>query len=109
MKSLGRYGHLTPDQGRKIAKAKLGQAAQGIDPFEDQAKLRSSEVVGVALERYLTRRKKVLRPKAYVEVHRHLLGNAKRFHRLRLSELTKGKIAELLYDVEESIGTASRN
>ena len=34
MKSLGRHGHLTPDQARKIAQAKLGQAAQGIDPFD---------------------------------------------------------------------------
>ena len=109
MKSLGRHGHLTPDQARKIAQAKLGQAAQGIDPFEDQAKLRSSEVVGTALERYLARRRKVLRPKAYVEVHRYLLVNAKRFHRLRLSEVTKGKIAELLHDVEERSGTVSRN
>jgi integrase len=109
MKSLGRHGHLTPDQARKIAQAKLGQAAQGIDPFEDQAKLRSSEVVGTALERYLARRRKVLRPRAYIEVHRHLLGNAKRFHRLRLSEVTKGKIAELLHDVEERSGIVARN
>ncbi|MGC1923957.1 MAG: Arm DNA-binding domain-containing protein, partial [Pseudolabrys sp.] len=53
MKSLGRHGHLTPDQARKIAQAKLGQAAQGIDPFDSEAKLRSSEVVGTAVERYL--------------------------------------------------------
>ncbi|HVQ81986.1 MAG TPA: integrase arm-type DNA-binding domain-containing protein, partial [Pseudolabrys sp.] len=109
MKSLGRHGHLTPDQARKIAQAKLGQAAQGIDPFASEAKLRSSEVVGIALGRYLTRRRKVLRPSAYVEVHRHLLVNAESLHRLRLIEVTKGKIAELLHDVEERIGTASRN
>jgi len=109
MKSLGRHGHLTPDQGRRIAKTKLGQAAQGIDPFEDQARLRSSEVLGTAIERYLARRKKVLRPRAYVDVHRHLLGNAKRFHRLRLSEVTKGKIAELLHDIEEGSGIVARN
>ena len=109
MKSLGRHGHLTPDQARKIAQAKLGQAAQGIDPFESEAKLRSSEVVGTAVERYLARRRKVLRPSAYVEVHRHLLGKAKRFHRLRLSEVTKGKIADLLHDVEERSGIVARN
>ena len=109
MKSLGRHGHLTPDQARKIAQAKLGQAAQGIDPFDSEAKLRSSEVVGTAVERYLARRRKVLRPSAYVEVHRHLLGKAKRFHRLRLSEVTKGKIADLLHDVEERSGTVCRN
>src|SRR4029450_10956626 len=109
MKSLGRHGHLTPDQGRKIAKTKLGLTAQGHDPFEDGAKLRSSEVVGTALERYLARRSKVLKPRAFVEVHRHLMGHAKRFHRLRLSEVTKGKIAELLHDVEERSGPANRN
>jgi len=109
MKSLGRHGHLTPDEARKIAQAKLGQAAQGIDPFANEAKLRSSEVVGTAVERYLARRRKALRPSAYVEVHRHLLDKAKRFHRLRLSEVTKGKIADLLHGVEERSGIVARN
>jgi len=109
MRSLGRHGHLTPDQARKIAKTKLGLTAQGLDPFEDGAKLRSSEVLGVALERYLARRSKVMKPRAFLEVHRHLMGHAKRFHRLRLSEVTKGKIAELLHDVEERSGPANRN
>jgi len=109
MKSLGRHGHLTPDQARKIAKTKLGQAAQGHDPFADQAKLRSSEVLGTAIERYLARRRKALKPNSLVEVHRHLLGNAKRFHRLRLTEVTKGKVAELLHDIEERSGIVARN
>jgi integrase len=109
MKSLGRHGHLTPDQARKYAKTKLGLTAQGLDPFEDAAKLRSSEVLGTAVERYLARRSKVLKPRAFVEVHRYLKGNAKRFHRLRLSEVTKGKIAELLHDIEEGSGTVARN
>jgi integrase len=109
MKSLGRHGHLTPDQARKIAKTKLGLTAQGLDPFEDATKLRSSEVLGTALERYLARRSKVMKPRAFLEVHRHLMGHAKRFHRLRLSEVTQGKIAELLHDVEERSGPANRN
>jgi integrase len=109
MKSPGRHGHLTPDQARNIAKTKLGQAAQGHDPFADQAKLRSSEVLGTAIERYFARRRKALKPKSLVEVHRHLLGNAKRFHRLRLTEVTKGKVAELLHDIEERSGIVARN
>jgi integrase len=42
-------------------------------------------------------------------VHRHLLGNARRFHRLRLTEVTKGKVAELLHDIEERSGIVARN
>src|SRR5688572_14438899 len=40
--TLGRYGPLTVDQAREMARARLGEVAQGSDPAEQRATHRAS-------------------------------------------------------------------
>jgi len=106
IKSLGRHGSpLTPDIARNAAKAKLGIAATGLDPF---AQPLAAETFGREVARYLERKQATLKPRSYIEVQRHLLNQAKPLHRLRLSEIDRRTIAALLVEVEEG-GPYARN
>lgn len=52
--TLGRYGALTPDQARRLAKERLHEVAQGHDPAEDRRELRAAPTVNDLLDRYLS-------------------------------------------------------
>jgi Arm DNA-binding domain len=52
--TLGRVGVLTPDQARKLAKAKLAEVAGGADPAEAKAEAPQEMKVGELCTRYLT-------------------------------------------------------
>jgi len=106
IKSLGRHGSpLTPDLARNTAKAKLGIAATGADPF---AQPLAAETFGREVTRYLERKQGTLKPRSYLEVQRHLLSHAKPLHRLRLGEIDRRIIAALLAEVEVG-GPYARN
>jgi integrase len=106
IKSLGRHGSpLTPDIARSAAKAKLGIAATGTDPF---AQPLAAETFGREVTRYLERKQAALKPRSYREVQRHLLSHAKALHRLRLGEIDRRTIAALLSQIEEG-GPYARN
>jgi hypothetical protein len=67
MKSLGRHGHLTVEQARKLAQAALGQLAQGDDPFVAEA---VGQTFADLVPRFLDRQRQRLRPKSLREVTR---------------------------------------
>ncbi|MBV1929700.1 MAG: tyrosine-type recombinase/integrase [Gammaproteobacteria bacterium] len=55
--TIGRHGHFTAEQARKIAKEKLYQMANGVDPNVEADKERTKSVtLGDALESYLENR-----------------------------------------------------
>jgi integrase len=106
IKSLGRHGSpLTPDIARTTAKAKLGVAATGVDPFAEPL---AAESFGKQVTRYLERKQATLKPRTYREVERHLLTHAKPLHRLWLSEIDRRTIAALLSEIEKG-GPYARN
>ncbi|MGB8627806.1 MAG: integrase family protein [Xanthobacteraceae bacterium] len=110
VKSLGRHGSpLTPDLARNAAKAKLGIVASGTDPFAEQPKALAAESFGREVARYLERKQAVMKPRAFVEVKRHLSNHAKPLHRLRLSEIDRRTIAALLAEIEDASGPVARN
>jgi len=110
IKSLGRHGSpLTPDTGRNAAKAKLGIVATGTDPFAEQPKLLAAETFGREVTRYLERKRAVMKPRAFLEVERHLSNHAKPLHRLRLGEIDRRTIAALLAEIEDTSGPVARN
>lgn len=53
--SIGRFGHFTADEARKIAKDRLYHMAQGINPNDDgKQAVQSAITLGVVLESYIT-------------------------------------------------------
>jgi integrase len=106
MRSIGRHGPLTPDTARAQAKAKLGKAAVGIDPFPPATA--AAETLGSEVERYLAKRKLKLRPRTFVEVQRHLTKDAKPLHSTKLNEIDRRMIAVLLGQIETASGPNAR-
>jgi integrase len=104
MMSLGRHGHLTVEQARKLAQAALGQLAQGDDPFAAPNSDSFSELV----PRFLDRQRQRLRPRSLVEVTRHLRQSAGLGPKA-VAEITRRDIAEQLAAVEADGGPYARN
>src|SRR6185312_9132007 len=113
MCALGSHGHLTPDEARTLAKQKLGEVASGIDPFAEEKKARETarahETFEKKIEQYLRRRREAMKPRAFRELERHFNDHAKPLHRLRLNEIRKVTVAEVLGGIEENRGPEARN
>jgi integrase len=105
MKSLGRHGHLTVEQARRLAQAALGQLAQGDDPFATEATGQSFRELA---SRFLARQRSRLRPKSLIEVTRHLR-QAADLGPKAVSEISRRDIAEQLAAVEAESGPYARN
>ncbi len=107
--TLGKFGVLTTDEARKMAKAKLAEVAKGSDPAEERARDRKATTVRQLCRSYLETAEKGLilgkdnRPKKastlYTDrgrIERHilpLLGNR------RVRDLTTPDIARFMRDV----------
>ena len=71
--TLGRYGVLTPEQGRREAQKFLGQVAQGADPVADKIKARVESVtLKESLAAYLESRQ--LKPRTISDLHQAFKG-----------------------------------
>ena len=106
VKSIGRHGPLTPDTARAKARQLLGIVAGGANPFSEML---VGDAFGAAVDRYLERRSASLKPKTFAELERYLRQYSSPFHRLRLAEIDRRKVAALLGEIETSSGPASRN
>jgi integrase len=120
---IGRHGgvnrngvSLTPDTARTEARRLLGMVADGINPSDERKegreKLRELGEVETFLpvaERYLAKRKLAMKPRAYLEVERHLLKHAEPLHRRRITEINRLAIVQLLEHIEQGSGPAARN
>jgi integrase len=60
--NIGEHGRITPEEGRSIAKVKLGQAEQGIDPIEERRKARAIKTLREAAAAFLEDKAGKLRP-----------------------------------------------
>jgi integrase len=105
IKSIGRHGALTPDTARAKARQLLGTVAGGVDPF---AQL-NGEAFATVVDRYLTRKKEVLKPTSFAGIELYLRRSASPLHRLRLDQIDRRKIAALLGEIETTSGAVSRN
>jgi integrase len=102
MKSLGRHGHLTVEQARRLAQAALGQ---GDDPFVAEA---VGQTFASLASRFLNRQRQRLRPKTLREITRHLR-QASALGPKAVSEISRRDIAEQLAAVEAESGPYARN
>src|SRR5262249_8302551 len=88
------------------AEVKLGR-----DPAGDKSKARAraSETFGAILPLFLARQGERLRPRAFVEVERHLTVHAKRLHHMPLADTARRDVAEVLTAVASRLSGASAN
>jgi integrase len=121
--SIGRHGgvsrngvSLTPDTARTEAKRLLGMVADGINPSDerqqerDKAKqLSGVETFKTAADRYLAKRQQTMKPRAFLEIERHLLKHAEPLHSLRITEINRLAIARLLDQIETGSNLSGQN
>jgi integrase len=108
---IGSAEAVRASEGRKRAEILYGQVKLGQDPAGAKAegRARAAETVGAVLPLYLARQKERLRPRAYVEVERHLNTHAKRLHRQPLAEVTRRDVAGVLTTIAASKSDATAN
>lgn len=112
--SIGRHGSpWTPDTARAEAKRLLGRIVSGVDPLSERRNTRDEDRTAKTFdkeaERYLARRRETMKPRVFRELQRHFNDHAKPLHSLRLDEVRKAKIAEMLNDIQDERGPTARN
>ena len=105
--SIGRNGTFTPDTARTEAQRLLGLVAQRVDPASER--VTPSETFGAELERYLERKRSVLRPRSIIEIERYLRVQCKSLHGLGLNEINRRTVALTLAEIEQRSGPVARN
>jgi integrase len=98
-------------EGRKRAEILYAEVKLGRDPAGAKAegRTRAAETVGAVLRIYLARQKERLRPRAYVEVERHLNTHAERLHRRPLTDVTRRDVAGVLTTIAAGKSDATAN
>jgi integrase len=109
--ALGVATALTPHEARKRAAVLHAEVKLGRDPAGDksEAQARASETFQAILPLFLARQKERLRPRAFVEVERHLTTHAKRLHHVPLVEIARRDVAGVLTGVAAQLSGASAN
>jgi integrase len=107
MMSLGRHGHLTVEQARRLAQAALGQLATGQDPFATPAAGQARTFSDLA-SRFLDRQRQRLRPRSFDQVNRHIRQSGVLGPKV-VAEITRRDIAECLAAIEDRGGAFARN
>ena len=105
--TLGRHGAFTPDTARREATRLLGVVASGTDPARER--VTPTETFGAELEKYLERKRGVLRPRTMVEVERYLRQQCKSLHSLPLTSIDRRTVALTLAEIEQASGPVARN
>src|SRR5262249_11175443 len=109
--ALGAATALTPHEARKRAALLHAEVKLGRDPVGDKsvARARASETFGAILPLFLARQRERLRPRALIEVDRHLKVHAKRLHHLPLADIARRDVAGVLTAVAAQLSGASAN
>src|SRR5262249_23640290 len=97
--TLGRHGAFTPDTARREATRLLGVVASGTDPARER--VTPTETFGAELEKYLERKRGVLRPRTMVEVERYLRQQCKSLHSLPLTSIDRRTLALTLPEIDQ--------
>lgn len=110
--TFGAIGTITAQKAREQAIKLYAAVKLGRDPAGEKntAKELANETVDAILPLFLARQKERLRPRAFIEVERHLLVHAKRLHGLSLAKVTRRDIASVLTAIAaiKSGATANR-
>jgi integrase len=105
MHSIGRHGSpWTPDTARAEALRLLGLVVGGNDPFAPG--LPTGDTFATTIDRYLARKRSLMRPRSFDIIERHLRRRALPLHPLALAKIDRRTIASLL---GEAGGPVARN
>jgi len=106
--SIGKHGSpWTVETARREAQRLLGLVASKIEPASER--VTSSETFGAELERYIERKRVVLRPRSLIEIERYLRVQCKSLHSMGLNEIDRRCVAVVLADIEQHSGPVARN
>jgi len=106
-KKIGRHGSpWTPDTARSEAQRLLGLVAFNTNPKTER--VRQSQTFGGELQRYLAKRKETMKPRAYLEIERHLTKHVN-MHGVRLDKIDRRTVAQRLSEIEAASGSTARN
>jgi integrase len=96
--TFGSLSSMSAAKAREQATKFYAAVKLGRDPAGEKntAKTLANETIGVTLPLFLARQKERLRPRAYIEVERHLNSHAKRLHGLPLANVTRRDVAGVL-------------
>ena len=108
---IGSATAITVGEARKRAAILHAEVKLGKDPAGQKAvgKARADETVAATLPLYLQQQKQRLRPRAYIEVERHLLSHARRIHPLPLASVTRRDVAAVLTAIATAKSGATAN
>ena len=113
--TLGPIEALSLAKARKMARDILAQVRLGQDPAaakrkaRDEARARTSEIIGTILPRYLKLKVVELKPRSYEEVERHLNVHGAPLHERPIREVTLRDAATFLAGIGDSKGLVARN
>ena len=113
--TLGPIEALSFAKARKMARDILAQVRLGQDPAaakahaRDEARARSSEIIGAILPSYLKHKTVELKRRSYVEVERHLNVHGASLHKRPIREVTLRDAAIFLAGIGETRGLVARN
>jgi integrase len=107
--TIGRHGSpWTVEMARNEALRLLGQIVTGTDPLADRH-APAPETLGPIIDRYLARKKPEMKPRAFVEVERHLARQSSPLHGLALAGVDRAAVASLLNAIQDGSGPVARN
>ena len=109
--TIGAASAVSVQEARRRAAQLYANAKLGIDAMQskEEAKARVAETLRATLPAFLARQKERLRPRAFIEVERHLLAHAKPLHALPLADVARRNIAALLSSLAGKLSGASAN
>jgi integrase len=109
--TFGSVRTISAQKAREQATKFYAAVKLGRDPAGEKntAKELANETVEATLPLFLARQKERLRPRAYVEVERHLNEHAKRLHSLPLANVARRDIATVLAAIATSKSGATAN
>lgn len=109
--TFGSLGSMSAAKAREQAVKFHAAVKLGRDPAGEKniAKTLANETVDAALPRFLARQKERLRPRAYIEVERHVNSYAKRLHGLPLANVMRRDVAAVLSAIAASKSGATAN
>lgn len=107
--TIGRHGHFTPEQARKIAKDKLYLMAQGIDPNVEENKQRTQNITLVDVLKSYQDTRKNLSERTKNDYKYYLEKYVPEWLPLRMTDITKEMVVERHNHIGENNGKRVAN
>lgn len=108
--TLGRYGVLTAEEARTLARQHLADAASGKDPAQSKSAMRAAPTVSDLLDRYLTDHAEVHKKPTSITEDRRIIDRNLRpvVGKAKVADLTRADVAALHHGLRKTPYVANR-